>query len=203
MQAQRLVLQEIRTSEGTSMKWMKPLGNMLIPTVLFYAAYRVTGIIPAVILSLAYSLISAIYAKIKNSTVKNSQVIGILGLAASIMAMCFTGEEKLYYIPALIENILFLGCITVLSFRRKSVLHYLAKDFEIESLRQIHEESMFSVNAIWIIYFALKIISKLVGILYLDFNELYWLVFLLGDPMTVLVIIISVILIRMHYSKGR
>lgn len=156
------------------MKWMKPLGNMLIPAVLFYAAYHVVGMIPAVIVSLVYSLISVIYAKRKNNTVKNSQIIGILGLAGSVTAILFTEEEKLYYIPAIIENMIFLGFMIILSIYHKSVLHYLAKDFEIESLEQIPEESMFSINVVWIIYFVLKIISKIVGILYLDFNKLYW-----------------------------
>ncbi len=61
---------------------------------------------------------------------------------------------------------------------------------------------MLNINAIWIIYFALKIISKIVGMLYLNFNQLYWVVFLLGDPMTILMIILSIILIRIHYTKA-
>lgn len=90
----------------------------------------------------------------------------------------------------------------MLSVRRKSVLHYMAKDFEIVSLEQIPEERMFSINVVWIVYFALKIISKIVGILYWDFNTLYGVVFLLGDPMMVLVIVLSVILIRINYSES-
>lgn len=184
------------------MKWIKSLGNMLIPTVLFYIAYHVVGIVPAVIISVVYSLISAVSSKIKNGVIRNSQIVGILGLVGSAIAIIFTGEEKLYYIPAMIQNTFFLGFIVVLSVRRKSVLHYMAKDFEIASLEQIPEERMFSINVVWIVYFALKIISKIVGILYWDFNTLYWVVFLLGDPMMVFVIVLSVILIRMNYSKN-
>lgn len=185
------------------MKWIKTLGNMLIPAVLFYAVYHVAGIIPAVVVSLAYSLVSVIYSKCKESRVKNSQIIGILGLIGSAAAILFTGEEKLYYLPSIIENMIFLGFMIVLSVRRKSVLHYLAKDFSIQSLEQIPEESMFSVNALWMIYFVLKIVSKIVGILYLDFRKLYWVVFFLGDPMTILVVILSVILIRAHYVRAK
>ena len=184
------------------MKWIVPLGNMVIPAILFYGVYRVEGIIPAVIISLTYSLISVIYSKLKNHAVKNSQIIGILGLVSSAVMILFTGEEKLYYIPAIIHNVGFLGFIVALSLRQKSVLHFLAKDFEIESLKQVPEENMFSINVVWIVYFALKILSKIAGLLYLDFNTLYWVVFLLGDPMTILMIILSVILIRIHCSKG-
>ncbi len=178
------------------MRWIKPLGNIVVPAILFYAAYRIGGIIPAVTLSLSYSIISAIYSKQKYHRVKNSQIVGIFGLIGSATAILFTGEERLYYIPSIVENIIYGGFMTLLSIRHKSVLHFLAKDFEIQWLKQIPEESMLGINVVWLIYFGLKIISKVLGILYLDFNQLYWVVFLLGDPMTVLVILLSVILIR-------
>lgn len=88
-----------------------------------------------------------------------------------------------------------------MSVRNKSILHYLAKDFGIRSLEQIPVSDMKSINVIWIIYFVLKIIVKLVGILYLDFNMLYWIVFFQGDPMMILMIVISGVLIRVRYAR--
>lgn len=185
------------------MKWMKPLCNLVLPAVLFYIFYHAAGIIPAIVISLVYSVGSVLYTKYKDHKVKNSQIVGIIGLAASAAAIVFTGEEKLYYLPSIIENMIFLGVMIVLSVRHKSVLHYLAKDFEIAVLEQIPEESMFSVNALWMAYFALKIVSKFLGILYLDFKMLYWIVFLLGDPMTIVVVMASVYLIRARYARAR
>lgn len=184
------------------MKWIKPLCNMVIPAILFNVVYNRIGIIPAVIISLGYSLGSVIYAKLRDNAVKNSQIIGILGLVVSAVMIAFTGEEKLYYVPALIENFIFLVFMIVLLVRRKSVLHFLAKDFEVQSLMRIPEENMLSVNVVWVVFFVLKILSKLAGIFYMDFNTLYWVVFLLGDPMTILVVILSVILIRTNYRRG-
>ena len=43
--------------------------------------------------------------------------------------------------------------------------------------------------------FALKVLSKVLGMLLLDFDDLYWLVFLLSDPMTVIVVVLSVVLV--------
>lgn len=185
------------------MKWMKPLCNLVLPAVLFYVFYHTAGIISAIVISLVYSVGSVLYTKYKDHQVKNSQIVGILGLAASAGAIIFTGEEKLYYLPSIIENMIFLGFMIVLTVRHKSVLHYLAKDFEIAALEQIPEESMFSVNALWMAYFALKIVSKIAGILYLDFRMLYWIVFLLGDPMTIVVVMASIYLIRARYARAR
>ena len=185
------------------MKWIRPFSRMVMPTLLFYGLYRTAGILPAITISLGYGLASVIYSKIKENEVKNAQVLGILVLAASAAAVLFTGDEKLYYLPGAIQNALFLGFFLVLSVQRKSVLHYIAKDFEIQSLRRIPEESMLCVNILWTFYCAIKLISKIVGMLYWDFEKLYWAVFLLGDPATILVIILSAILIRLHFRKGR
>ena len=185
------------------MKWMKPLCNLVLPAVLFYVFYHAAGIVPAIVISLVYCVGSVLYTKYKDQKVKNSQIVGILGLAASAGAIVFTGEEKLYYLPSIVENVIFLGFMIVLSVRHKSVLHYLAKDFEIAALEQISEESMFSVNVLWMTYFALKIISKILGMLYLDFKMLYWTVFLLGDPMTIVVVMASVCLIRARCARAR
>lgn len=186
------------------MKWVKPLGNMVIPAALFNIVYNIIGIIPAVVISILFSLFSVIYSKAKGNGngIKNSQIIGILGLICSAVAIILSGDEKTYYIPSVFQNMLFLGFAIALSVKRKSILHYLTKDFEIPSLERIPETDMMSVNIIWIIYFVLKIIVKIAGIMYLDFNTLYWVVFLQGDPMMLLMISISGVLIRLQYDKA-
>ena len=134
------------------MNLIKPLCNTVIPTLLFYILYSYKGIIPAAVISIIYSICSVLYSKHKYNEVKNSKIIGIIGLAASAAAIIFTGEEKLYYIPSIIKNMVFLGFFIVLSVQHKSVLHYLAKDFDIKSLKQIDEKDMLCVNTIWIIF---------------------------------------------------
>ena len=183
------------------MQWLKSLINMALPTSLFYVLYKVVGIIPAVIISGVYSFGILLYEKKRNGTVKNSQIIGVIGLIGSALAIGFTGNEKYYYVPSLIENVIFLGFMLVLTMKKKSVLHFLAKDFGIESLEQIPEDDMLNVNLLWMFYFGVKIASKIMGLLYLDFEKLYWLVFLLGDPMTIIVIVLSVIMIRKGYAQ--
>ena len=46
----------------------------------------------------------------------------------------------------------------------------------------------------------MKILTKVMGILYLDFEKLYWLVFLMGDPAMVLVVVISIVIIRVQFA---
>ena len=42
----------------------------------------------------------------------------------------------------------------------------------------------------------MKIIAKIAGIVFLNFNTMYWPVFIMGDPMTVVTIVLSIVLIR-------
>ena len=174
------------------------LVNIILPSLMFYAAYKLWGIIPAIAVSTLYSIISIIVSAIRDKA-KNSQVIGLLGLVGASVAIYFTGEEKFYYIPALIMNIVYLGFMIYLCARKKSIFHFILKDFEIDYLQCIPEDRVMNVNIIWLVFFALKIISKVIGILWLDFKQLFWLVFILGDPMTIVAVVLSVILIRRSF----
>ena len=169
--------------------------NMIVPSLIFYIVYKQWGIIPAVAISAAFCVGNILISATKKR-IKNSQIIGLLGLLSSGVVIFFTGQEKYYYIPSLLQNIIFLGFMIFLCCRHKSVLHYFAKDFEIASLQKIPESQMMNVNMLWLVFFSLKIIAKIVGIFYLNFNSLYWLVFTMGDPMTIVTIVLSIVLIR-------
>ena len=181
-------------------RFLRAISNMIVPSLIFYIVYKRWGIIPAVTVSAAFCVGNILVSAIKKR-IKNSQIVGLLGLLASGGAIYYTGQEKYYYIPSLLQNIFFLGFMIYLCCRHKSVLHYIAKDFEIASLQKIPESRMMNVNVLWLVFFSLKIIAKIVGIFYLNFNSLYWLVFIMGDPMTIVTIVLSIVLIRKSWVK--
>ena len=181
------------------MKKIIPILNLILPTILFYWVYTKWGIIPATCLSILVSGISLAVQYHKTKKISNTAVIGLLGLLASGIAIYFTGNEKYYYVPALAMNVITFCFLCTLSIQKKSVLHYLAKDFEIAAIKQIPQENMHLLNVIWLIFFGCKILTKIIGIIYLDFHKLYWLVFLMGDPATVFMIVVSIIIIRIQF----
>ena len=65
------------------------------------------------------------------------------------------------------------------------------------------KNNLLILNIIWLIFFLLKILSKSLGILFLSFNELYWVVFVLGDPMTIIVVAYSVYYINRVVRKSQ
>jgi intracellular septation protein A len=177
-----------------------------MPTIVFYVIHLLVGILPAMITSLLFSLSNAICSYIKEKRISSTQLFGLIGLGLSTIGVIFTDNEKLYYVPALASNFLFLCFAVGLTIKRKSILHYVTRDFNIESLNKVSEIDLLLVNVIWLIFFVLKVLSKSLGILFLSFNELYWLVFVLGDPMTLIVVAYSIYyinkVVRKEYSAN-
>lgn len=116
------------------MKKIVSILNLILPTTFFYLIYIKWGIIPATCLSFLISGISLAVQYYKTKKISNTAVLGLLGLLASGIAIYFTGNEKFYYVPALAMNVITFVFLCTLSIQRKSVLHYLAKDFEIAAI---------------------------------------------------------------------
>lgn len=177
------------------MKKLSPLLNILIPTFSFWVCYKLLDILPAIMFSVLISLFMILQGYIKKKQISNTQIIGLVGLILSGISIILSDNEKLHYVPALISNIVLLSYMVVLTIKKKSVLLYLAKDFKIKSLQNITEKDALNLNYLWICFFLLKCISKIVGLIYLDFETLYWVVFFLGDPAMILVVGVSSIFI--------
>jgi intracellular septation protein A len=180
---------------------IRQLGNIVIPAAIFYVIYISSGIVMAIIASSLFSLSNAIYSFTKEKRISNTQLFGLIGLLLSLIGILFTANEKLYYVPALVSNCIFLCFAIALTVQRKSILHFIIQDFKIQNLEKISENKLFRLNIIWIIFFVLKILSKSLGILFLSFHDLYWLVFILGDPMTIIVVGYSVYYVNRAVRK--
>ena len=170
--------------------------NIFLPTLAFYACYYLFGLLPAIIISILYSLAVLLFCLCKTKKLRSSQLMGLFGLTASGLAVFFTGYSNFYYVPALFNNLVLTFMMLTLALRKRSILHYLARDFEIKALSSVPETLVLGLNYVWMAYFLLKILSKLLGIFFLDFDKLYWLVFWLGDPAAILLVIFSIWFIR-------
>ena len=107
-----------------------------------------------------------------------------------ISAFC-VGYEKFYYLPALVQNCAVMVMVITLCLKSKSVFIYIVKDFEIPIFKNVSDADVLPLNYLWIGYCLLKILSKVIGMIALDFVSLYWLDFFSGTPLNVLLIIIS------------
>ena len=183
------------------MRYIKPIINMVLPTAIFYAVYKILGILPAILLSLAIHIVAISIQYKKEQSIANTQVLGLLGGIFSALTIINGGSEKFTFVPALVQNIVMSVFFIYLTLRKKSVIHYLLKDFGIKSFEKVEEEKLLPVNLIWTTFFLLKIAAKILGMIWLDYDKLYWIVFLMGDPAFVVVVIVTILIV--HNSKER
>ena len=114
------------------MRYVKIVANLVLPSILFYGIYRIAGILPAVLLSLGINLILLSIDIIKKRPIANTQILGILGGVFSALAVWGGGNEKWTFVPALLQNIIMTGFFILLTIRKKSVLKFICKDFQIK-----------------------------------------------------------------------
>lgn len=196
------VTREKMKKKGKKMKenYLKPkveaLLRILAPTGIFLFFYYVFGLKVAIISSCVFSGTFYVRDIMKEKRISNSSVIGGIGLIFQVVSAFFIGYEKLYYLPALIQNCVVLFFVTYLCFHSKSVFLYLVKDFHWSIFEGISDEDLLNLNYLWVAYCLLKVGSKIMGIIKLDFVSLYWLVFLLGTPLNVLLTAISYLIVK-------
>lgn len=178
------------------MRYLRPIINITLPTIVFYIAYKLLGILPAVVLSLIINMMILIYDYVKRKPITNTQIIGILGGVFSVLAIWGGGSEKWTFVPALIQNIVMTVLFVVLTVKKQNILKFLLEDFQVKILEGMKDEKLMMINIIWIMFFILKILVKLIGIVMLDYESLYWLVFMMGDPAFIIVVILTVIILR-------
>ena len=154
--------------------------RMLLPNIIFSVIYKIYGLKYAIVISCIIGSAIILLDIIKERSIKNSAIIGIVILILQMLSSFFSGYEKLYYIPALLENCIVMSLVIGMCVKSKSVFLFLVKDFEFELFENLNDRDVLSLNYIWIVYCMLKIISKIVGMITLDFIKLYWLVFKLN-----------------------
>lgn len=178
------------------MRYVKIIANLVLPSILFYGIYRIAGILPAVLLSLGINLILLSIDMIKKKTIANTQILGILGGVFSALAVWGGGNEKWTFVPALLQNIIMTGFFILLTIRKKSVLKFICKDFQIKTIENMQDDKLQPLNLLWLAFFCLKIFVKIAGLVLLDYDKLYLLTFLMGDPALLLVVLLTVLIIK-------
>ncbi|WP_026505676.1 DUF3159 domain-containing protein [Butyrivibrio sp. NC3005] len=171
--------------------FVKSCVRMLVPSILFFLIYYFCGLKLAIIISSMSGVLLLFIDIAKEKDVNNSNIIGLIGLLFQIISSFCSGYEKLYFIPALIQNFIVMIGMLILCRNSKSVFLYIVKEFDFKVFRNVKDEEVLRLNYLWIAYCFLKIVSKLIGIYNLAFVSLYWVVFIFGTPLNIFVIIVS------------
>ena len=172
-------------------KVIKTIVRMMAPSVLFLVLYKFLGLQLSVLITCTISFLLLLLDVFKEKRITNSAIIGSIGLAFQVVSAFCVGYEKLYYVPALVQNCVILFLVLSLCIRSKSVFLYVVKDFDFKIFKKMSDEELLPLNYLWVAYCLLKILAKVIGMVALDFISMYWVVFLFGTPLNLITIVLS------------
>lgn len=182
---------------------IKQFSFAVVPILLFYLLYRLVGILPAIVVSGALSLGIVLYHLVRKQKVTLPQIIGLVCVALSFVSVYFSDNDNLYFLPMLLNNVVLAVIAIVLTARRQSVVHFVMRDFGIDWLDDTDPADYMRLNYIWIALQSAKVLMKVLGMLFMDFDALYWLVFLFGDPSTIAYILYCSWYVRKRRRQGQ
>lgn len=67
----------------------------------------------------------------------------------------------------------------------------------------MQDDKLQPLNLLWLAFFCLKIFVKIAGLVLLDYDKLYLLTFLMGDPALLLVVLLTVLIIKKNINNNK
>ena len=127
-------------------KVIKTIVRMMAPSVLFLVLYKFLGLQLSVLITCAISFLLLLLDVFKEKRITNSAIIGTIGLAFQVVSAFCVGYEKLYYVPALVQNCVIMFLVLSRCIRSKSVFLYVVKDFDFKIFKEMSDEELLPLN---------------------------------------------------------
>lgn len=165
----------------------KKIIDSLLPALVFMLLYKLVSFKVALIVGFIHS--SYVYGMEyrKNKRLNNMSILGLLGIFFQTASGLIFSSEKAYFFYPLFSNLIFtLICFGSL-IGKKSIIGYIAKDFD-ENPKENLEETYKQLTIMWGCFFSLKVIIKLIGIMNWSFELLYSINWIIGTPITMVLI---------------
>lgn len=175
---------------------------ILLPFSVFYYLYHRDGLLPAGVAAVAISAATVLYDWVRSRRFPVSRGCGLLGIGLSVLTAVLSSNEKLYFVPQLISNLAFLVLFVALAVKKKNIFPRVGAEMGVAIPEDIDKDSLNAVNRVWIVYYALKIAVKLVGLFAWKFSVLYLVTFLLGDPTTCVLVLATGLLVGGRLARG-
>lgn len=173
---------------------------MFIFPIIYYLCYLLWGIIISLAITFILLVIKIIINTKNKNKITNIEIINILGLIISIICCLFTKNSKYYFLSSIINNTLILLFMIYLIIFEDGIIKFGFKNIN-EKIEKIKNKKLFIIEILWILFFILKISIKLLGIFKLDFSCLYWVNWIIGNPITLLLIFFTIIYIKYLLKK--
>lgn len=167
----------------------KEIINGVIPAIIFMVIYKYISFSWAVITGFGIGLIIYIREYIKYKKLTSFSYLGIFGLVFQTMISLIAKNPKTYFIYSLISNLVYAIIFGISLIIKKDIISFCARDM-CETEEEFHnlKPAFRTITAIWFIFFILRTIIKAVGFMNWSFETLYIINWILGTPVSIILI---------------
>ena len=155
----------------------------LISTFIFILLYKYLPFKVAVIIGVLYGALFYIHKYIKYRRFESFDVVVIAGLIVQLLLSFISKNKMVYFIYPIISNLVYATIFAVSLIRKKDVASYLAKDMCRDKETYVTLLPAFRrITFLWLGFFLLKAFIGALGIFYLSFERIYWILWIIGTP---------------------
>jgi len=164
----------------------------VLPAILFLIVYKYVSYKVALIVGLMSGLLVFTLKYRSKGKFSAFDKIGIFGLVAQSSISIIAENPQIYFLFPLVQNIVFAAVFIISLFTSVDACSYIAKDFvDSESSLQLMRPTYRKLTVMWSLYYLLKVFVKIFGLMNWSFEELYTINWVLGTPVSLLLLFYS------------
>ncbi len=159
------------------------VSKSLISTLIFVSLYKYLPFKVSVIIGVIYGALFYIHKYIKYRRLESFDIVAITGLAVQLLLSLISKNKMVYFICPIISNLVYAAIFGVSLVRKRDVASYLAKDMcRDRETYTILLPAFRRITFLWLGFFLLKAFMGALGIIYLSFEDIYWIQWIIGTP---------------------
>lgn len=163
----------------------------LLPAVLFLIVFKVYSYDLALITGLAIGTAIYGYTYKKKGCLSALDKIGLLGLIIQSIIGLIANNEKMYFAYPLVQNAVVTMLLFISLFLKDDIISLIARDFNDEEDRELMRPTYRKLTMMWGVFFLIRTVVKVIGLLNWSFEMLYTVNWVLGTPVSVAMIYLS------------
>lgn len=167
-------------------KGYKEITLSAIPALLFLLVFKYVSYKAALIVGFVFGILVFSHKYKVNGELRSFDRIGIYGLIIQSVISLIAENPRIYFLYPLVQNIVvtivFIGSL----LWREDACSYLAKDYvKSESIMKLMRPTYRKLTYMWSLYYIIKIVIKVFGLINWSFEKLYVVSWLFGTPVSV------------------
>ncbi len=158
----------------------------VIPALAFILIYTYFSFGYAILSGFGIGIVVYTYKYFKHKRLSTLNYLGIFGLIIQTIISLISENQMTYFIYPIISNSVYASAFGISILAKKDLISIIGKSTcKTEEIFTVLRPTFKKVSIIWLTFFTIKAVIKLVGLYSLSFESLYLISWIVGTPMTV------------------